>query len=183
MDKAPLANSTSEKKASDSGLSSKTAADWGGNPPTATADMVAIVKDLNSVLANEFGIFTKTLNYHWNVTGPRFHSLHQFLETHYKDLLVIMDEVAERARIIHGRPLSTAQELREAMRVEEHPGSFPSANEMLADLMKDHSNQQMVIKKILAKEDFGDDPGTEDFLVGLLQKHEKMTWMLRSHLE
>ena len=64
--------------------------------PTNQSEQFEVVHCLNNVLANEYALFTKTLNYHWNITGPRFHALHVSLEGHYKELLMVMDEVAER---------------------------------------------------------------------------------------
>lgn len=140
---------------------------------------------LNDLLANEFGLFTKTLNYHWNITGPRFHTLHVFLEEHYKALLIVLDDVAERVRILGGRPLSTMREFKSTMAIDEAPGEYPSADQMLADLMGDHEMIQKEIKGILTKydDDLEDEPGIQDFLVDVLKQHEKFAWMLRAHLE
>lgn len=150
-----------------------------------TQEPTELTHALNELLANEFGLFTKTLNYHWNVTGPRFHSLHIFLEEHYKALLIIIDDVAEKVRILHGRPTSTVKELRSTMNIDEAPGEYPSADQMLADLMGDHEMIQKEIKAMLKEheEEFEDQPGIEDFVIDVLKEHEKFAWMLRSHLE
>ncbi len=139
---------------------------------------------LNNLLANEYALFTKTLNYHWNITGPRFHSLHTFLEGQYKDLLTVMDDIAERIRIIGETPHSTVKKLAGAMDLSEKNGAGLSSNEMINDLFESNMILQEEIKDITKKEElFKEDPGTEDFLVGLLQKHEMMSWMLKSHLD
>jgi starvation-inducible DNA-binding protein len=138
---------------------------------------------LNGILSNEFALFTKTLNFHWNITGPRFHSLHIFLEEHYKSLLEIMDETAERIRVLGERPLSTIKEMYAETDIKESTEE-PIAKEMLGILLKDHLIIQKQIKEAVQKEEnFEQDPGSQDFLIGLLQKHEKMSWMLNSHLE
>jgi starvation-inducible DNA-binding protein len=81
--------------------------------------MLDIVECLNAVLANEYSLFTKTLNYHWNITGPRFHSLHTFLEGQYQELLLIMDEVAERVRVLDERPISTIKGMVSHMEIKD----------------------------------------------------------------
>lgn len=145
---------------------------------------LTITSSLNNLLANEYAVFTKTLNFHWNITGPRFHSIHEFLEGHYKDLLEVMDNVAERVRVLGEVPHGTVKKMGENMDIKESDGMNMSANEMLNDLLGDHMKVQAFIKETISHEDlFKNDPGTEDFLVGLLQKHEMMSWMLKSHLD
>ncbi len=142
------------------------------------------VKELNFLLADEYALFTKALNYHWNVKGPRFHSLHTFLEGQYNALLPVMDSIAERIRTLGETPEGTLEHLSEMNKLPEKNGNFLSANEMIYDLFSSNLKIQKQIKSILKKEElFEDDFGTEDFLVGLLQKHEKTSWMLKSHLE
>lgn len=143
-----------------------------------------LIDCLNSLLANEFAVFTKTLNFHWNVTGPRFHSVHQFLDDQYHDLLKIVDSVAERIREIGGNPMGTLTELQKTTSLVERPGVQPKTSNMIADLMSDHESIQTQIKAILKEIDRGEpDPGSEDFLTSLLKKHEEMAWMLKSHIE
>ena len=140
---------------------------------------------LNEVLANEYALFTKTLNYHWNVTGPRFSSLHTFLDEHYHNLLTMMDGLAERIRILGQTPKSTVKEMMNTMELHEKNGRDLSSNEMLDDLYQSHSYICKTIRQKTTNDEtfFSNDPGTEDFLIGLLQKHEKMCWMIRSHLD
>lgn len=143
-----------------------------------------ITRELNCLLANEYALFTKTLNYHWNITGPRFHSLHKFLERHYKDLLEMMDDLAERVRVLGKTPHSTVKSFANAMGLDEKNGKDMSTNQMLSDLFTSHVKLQSDLKDALIKDElFKSDPGTEDFLISLLRKHEKMGWMLRSHLD
>ncbi len=152
------------------------------SPAKGTNEMIL---SINALLANEFTLFTKTLNYHWNVTGPRFHSVHQFLEEHYKQFLTIIDDVAERVREIGGRPTSTLKELQDKSFLIERPGVFPRTSEMIADLLSDHETVQTQIKAIIKQCDQSDnfDPVTEDFMTNLLKQHEEMSWMLKSHLD
>ena len=145
-----------------------------------TLDMVTC---LNGVLANEYALFTKTLNYHWNITGPRFHSLHTFLEGQYRELLEVMDEVAERVRILDERPISTIKGMYSHMEIKDGQEKAPNAETMLQNLMEDHVTIQNQLKEIVTdKVRCETDPGTEDMLISLLRKHETMSWMLRSHI-
>ncbi len=139
-----------------------------------------VIESLNHILANEFTLFTKTLNYHWNVTGPRFHSLHEFFEEQYKELLTIMDDVAERVRILGESPVSTLREMRSDNTIIETPGKFMSADKMINDLLAGHVEIQRQIQNAVELKEI--DVGTEDFLIGLLQTHQKFSWMLKSHL-
>ena len=143
-----------------------------------------MVNNFNSLLANEFSLFTKTLNFHWNVTGPRFHSVHQFLNDQYLSLLRVVDDVAERIREIGGNPIGTLTELQRESSLVERPGVRPETSNMIADLMVDHESIELQIKDMLRNyNDSGRDPASEDFLVSLLKKHEEMAWMLKSHIQ
>lgn len=156
-----------------------------GVPATAQDKELALkVRELNRLLADEYTLFTKTLNYHWNITGPRFKSVHEFLETQYKDLLEMIDDVAERVREVGGYAIGTLEEIKGASTLPEQPKSYPQTSEMISNLRSDHMQIQKKIKSILSLlDERWDDPGSEDFLTSLLKKHEEMTWMLTSHLE
>src|SRR6266850_6477182 len=98
----------------------------------------SIVKILNAILADEYVLYTKTRNYHWNVVGPQFNDLHKFFEGQYEELNDIVDEVAERARAIGGPSAGTLAEFLELARVKERPGDRPAAAKMIATLLADH---------------------------------------------
>jgi starvation-inducible DNA-binding protein len=142
----------------------------------------SIVKILNAVLADEYVLYTKTRNYHWNVVGPQFNDLHKFFEAQYEELDDIVDEVAERARALGARAFGTLEEFRENTRLKETPGTVPAAKEMIAELLSDHETIIRALRQDLDKADKRGDVGTNDFLTGLLEKHEKASWMLRSFL-
>lgn len=155
-------------------------------PVSGISDVQAksISSALNVLLANEYALFTKALNYHWNITGPRFKSLHNFLEEQYKSLLTTMDDIAERVRIVGEYPISTVERFNEVISLEEKNGKFLSSNEMIKDLLDTNIKIQHFIKETLdEKSMFENDYGTEDFLVGLIRQHEKTTWMLKSYLD
>lgn len=139
---------------------------------------------LNEILANQYVIFTKTLNFHWNLTGPQFYSIHVFLEEQYKELLEMMDKLAERIRYLNGRPLGTVKEMELVASVDEDPGYFPSIQRMLGELYRDHEEVNRQIEALLNDEELIEgDKVTEDVLISLGKHHQKMIWMLRSHFE
>jgi starvation-inducible DNA-binding protein len=145
------------------------------------SDRAAIVDILNRLLADEYVLYTKTRNYHWNVVGPQFNDLHKFFEAQYEAIDGIVDEVAERARALGGRAWGTLAEFAKAARLGEEPGQTPAAKDMLARLLADH---EAIIRALRADlvtvGDKHGDAGTNDFLTGLVEQHEKMAWMLRA---
>jgi len=148
------------------------------------SDREQTVRILNAVLADEYILYTKTRNYHWNVMGPQFNDLHKFFEAQYEALNDVIDDVAERARTLGGHSAATLAEFIEQSRLREHPGEYPAAAAMLANLLADHEAVVRTLRADLATvmEKLGD-AGTSDFLTGLMERHEKMAWMLRAFLE
>jgi starvation-inducible DNA-binding protein len=141
-----------------------------------------IVDLLNTLLADEFVLYTKTRNYHWNVVGPQFNDLHKFFEKQYEALNEVVDEVAERARTLGGRAWGTLAEFVKATRLRERPGESPDARGMIADLLADHESLVRQLRLDLEVAEKHGDAGTNDFLTGLMEKHEKTAWMLRACL-
>ena len=143
-----------------------------------------VVKILNSLLSDEYLLYTKTRNYHWNVLGPQFNDLHKFFEEQYTELTEVVDDVAERARSLGGWAFGTLQEFAQHTRLKEHPGHYPNAREMIGNLLADHETiiRQLRMDLETCAERYHD-MGTNDFLTGLMEKHEKMAWMLRAFLE
>ena len=148
------------------------------------AQRAAVVEILITLLSDEYLLYTKTRNYHWNVVGPQFNDLHKFFEAQYEELNGIVDEVAERARTLGGNALGTLAEFTRHARLKEHPGQHPDAKGMLAALLDDH---EALIRNLRTDAevtmDKHKDAGTNDFLIGLMEKHEKMSWMLRAFQE
>lgn len=147
------------------------------------SDRGAVVGILNTLLADEYLLYTKTRNYHWHVTGPQFNDLHKFFETQYDAIDEAIDEIAERAVTLGGHAPATLAELAKQARLKEHPGQYPDARTMIANLLADH---EAVVRQLRddveATGGKHHDVGTSDFLTGLLEKHEKMAWMLRAFL-
>ncbi len=142
-----------------------------------------VVQILNTVLSDEFVLYTTTRNFHWNVVGPQFSQLHAFFDAQYQELNTVVDEVAERTRALGGRALGTLSDFLEHARLQERPEPH-DAQSMIAALLSDHEDlirhlredSNVCTDKYL-------DKGTDEFLTGLMTQHEKMAWMLRAFLE
>ena len=143
----------------------------------------AVIQILNTVLSDEFVLYTTTRNYHWNVVGLQFNELHKFFDAQYQELNIVVDEVAERTRTLGGRALGTLAEFLEQTRLKERPEPH-DAPSMIAALLSDHED---LIRHLREDSNACDekyhDKGTDDFLTGLMEQHEKMAWMLRAFLE
>lgn len=147
------------------------------------AQRQGVITILTKLLADEYVLYTKTRNYHWNVVGPQFNDLHKFFEAQYNELNTVVDDVAERARSLDGNAIGTLAEFVEHTRLSENPGQYPPANDMLARLLADHEAMIRQLRVDLeACADTYKDMGTNDFLTGLMEQHEKMAWMLRAFL-
>lgn len=139
---------------------------------------------LNLLLADETVLYATTRDYHWNVTGPEFRSLHQQFEEQYEQIAGWIDEVAERARAIGTGARGNWADLTKAARTSADPGIGLPAEHMLAELLALHEDLvvQLRADSDACTERFKD-AGTADFLTGLMERHEKAAWMLRSQLE
>ncbi len=146
-------------------------------------DRQGVVGLLNKLLADEMLLYVKSRNYHWNVRGMHFQQLHELFEEQYRELEGIIDDVAERARALGGFAIGTVQEFERESRLSETPGEYPRARDMLGNLLADH---EAVIRHLREDQEkcteHFHDVGTNDFMVGLLERHEKMAWMLRTSL-
>lgn len=150
----------------------------------ADKDRDAVVVILHSLLADEYVLYTKTRNFHWNVTGPDFHELHKFFESQYQELDEVVDETAERVRALGRRSTGSMAEFLDHARLKERPGTAaPKAAEMVEELLDDHEAVVRRLRKDLEDCAKHGDMGTSDFLTGLMERHEKMAWMLRVQLE
>jgi starvation-inducible DNA-binding protein len=143
-----------------------------------------VIAILNTLLCDEQALYMKTRNYHWNVFGPQFNDLHKFFEAQYEALEEVVDDVAERARSLGGWALGTMTEFVQHARLKEQPGQRPEAKQMLGNLLADHESviRQLRFDLEICNDKFHD-LGTSDFLTGLMERHEKMAWMLRAFAE
>jgi starvation-inducible DNA-binding protein len=141
------------------------------------------IQILNTLLADEYVLYTKTRNYHWNVVGPQFNDLHKFFQGQYEAVDATIDEVAERTRTLGGVPIATLTEFMKNTRLNEKPGDRPAANVMIGNLLEDHQTIIRSLRTDIEKTmNEYHDAGTSDFLTGIMEEHEKMAWMLRSFL-
>ncbi len=137
---------------------------------------------LNQVLSGEYVLHTKTRNFHWNVVGPQFNDLHKFFEAQYDELDGIIDEVAERVRALGERAFGGLSEFAAASQIKDAAKNNLKAEEMLKELLSDHEAMIGDLRKHLKVCESEGDMGTNDFLTGVMEQHEKMAWMLRSFL-
>jgi starvation-inducible DNA-binding protein len=138
---------------------------------------------LNTLLADEFLLYTKTRNAHWNVQGNSFYDLHKFFEEQYDELAEMIDEVAERVRMLGHYALGTMKDFLAITRMSESSYEFSSQQQIVQALLDDHETIIRTLRHDAEHvADKYKDLGTSDFLTGLMEKHEKMAWMLRAHL-
>ena len=137
---------------------------------------------LNVLLADEFTLYAKTRNYHWNVAGPSFMEMHKFFEGQYEELDEIMDEVAERVRMLGHYSLGSLNAFSKATRLTEGQDDS-NTMKMIQSLLDDH---EAIIREcrndIETITNKFKDAGTADFVTGVMKSHEKMAWMLRAYL-
>lgn len=138
---------------------------------------------LQTLLADEFVLYTKLRKYHWNVKGLQFKSLHELFEEQYTALEAKIDATAERARTYGVPVIGTLEEFKDKTRLTENPGELPDATGMVEKIADDHEAILRALRDDIktAGEDIGD-AGLEDFLTATLQEHQTMAWMLRSFL-
>ncbi len=140
-------------------------------------------KILSAFLADEFTLYLKTRNAHWNIEGPDFHAQHKFFESQYEQLDEIMDEVAERIRSLGHYAPATLKTYLELTHLTEQSREKNDSAGFIKELVVDH--ESIIIRIRESINHFADDlndAGTSDFITGLLEAHEKMAWMLRAHL-
>ena len=140
------------------------------------------VKLLSVLLADEVMLYTKTRNYHWNVSGESFMELHKLFQTQYTELEETIDLVAERVGKMGGKSIGTMVEFLDLTRLKEHPGKYGTQKEMLLDLLNDHQTLAVELRKDIETSDKNNDAGTTDFLTGILEQHETISWVLRRYL-
>ncbi len=145
-------------------------------------DRKAIADGLCCLLADSYTLYMKTHNYHWNVTGPMFNTLHAMFMDQYTEIWNALDEIAERIRALGFYAPGTYKEFVKLASIEETEG-VPSATEMIKDLMKGQEAVSKTARKIFPLVEKAADEPTADLLTQRMQIHEKNAWMLRSLLE
>jgi starvation-inducible DNA-binding protein len=142
----------------------------------------AVAQGLSRLLADEYTLYLKTHNFHWNVTGPLFNTLHSMFETHYTESALAVDQVAERIRALGFPAPGTYRQYAELSSIDEESG-VPEALEMVRLLVKAHEACAKTARSIFPLAEAGEDEVTADLLTQRLQVHEKTAWMLRSLLQ
>jgi starvation-inducible DNA-binding protein len=141
------------------------------------------ISSLSSVLADEMTLYIKIRKFHWNVSGNSFMELHKLFEYQYKQIEVSIDEIAERISKLGGKAIGTMKEFSELTRLKEKPNNYPSQKDMIVELLEDHEIIIIQLRKdITACAEEINDAGTADFLTGLMEEHETMSWTLRRYL-
>ena len=145
-------------------------------------DRARIAEGLSRLLADSYTLYLKTHNFHWNVTGPMFQTLHLMFEAQYNELALAVDQVAERIRALgHVAPGSYADYAR-LTSISESQG-VPKAQDMIRELVQGHETVCRTARSLFPLADAASDEPTADLLTQRLQVHEKTAWMLRSLLE
>jgi starvation-inducible DNA-binding protein len=140
------------------------------------------VEKLKTVLADTYTLYLKTQNYHWNVTGPSFQSLHLLFETQYNDLFLAVDLVAERIRSLGSNAPGSFSAFLALSNIKEAKDKTPDAESMVKELAKD---QEVIVKSLsaaLKEAQKAGDEATIGLLVDRITAHEKNAWILKSSI-
>ena len=140
-----------------------------------------IADGLSKVLADTYTLYLKTHNYHWNVTGPLFNTLHLMFETQYNELALAVDEVAERIRALGFPAPGTYRQYAALSSIDEEDG-VPEAEQMIRNLVAAHETLVRTARTVFPAADAANDEPTADLLTQRMQASEKTAWMLRSML-
>ncbi len=140
------------------------------------------VEELGRLLADSYTLYLKTHNFHWNVTGPMFTTLHTLFEAQYTELALAVDEIAERIRTLGAPAPGTYVEFAQLTAVKEAKG-VPSAPQMLRLLTADQATVSATAQRVVEASQAAGDEASADLGIRRLQVHQKNAWMLRSHLE
>ena len=141
-----------------------------------------LANGLSKVLADTYTLYLKTHNFHWNVTGPMFQTLHLMFEQQYNELWLAADAVAERVRTLGFPAPGTYKQFVALASIEEDLG-VPKATDMIRRLVEGHETVARTARSVFKLAEKADDQSTCDLLTQRLQVHEKTAWMLRSLLE
>ncbi|KYF47697.1 Dps family protein [Sorangium sp. So ce854] len=141
-----------------------------------------IGKGLGRVLADTYTLYLKTHNFHWNVTGPMFQTLHLMFEQQYNELALAVDLVAERIRALGLPAPGTYKQFAALSSIKEEDG-IPKATDMIKLLVEGHETVARTAREVFPVAEAANDQPTCDLLTQRLQLHEKTAWMLRSLLE
>ncbi len=146
------------------------------------SDRAAIAEGLSRLLADTYTLYLKTHNFHWNVTGPMFQTLHMMFEEQYTELATAVDEVAERIRALGFPAPGSYSEYAKLTSIKEAEG-VPTAEEMIRQLVEGQETVVRTAREVFPAAERASDEPTADLLTQRMHLHEKTAWMLRSLLE
>lgn len=149
------------------------------NTGISTEHRQKLADELSRLLADSYTLYLKTHNFHWNVTGPMFQTLHVMFEEHYTELAVAVDDIAERIRTLGVPAPGTYKAFAQLSAIEEIEG-VPSAEEMVATLNKAHEQVVKTSRKALALAQEAADESSVALVSDRMRVHEKTAWMLRA---
>ncbi len=142
-------------------------------------DRKAVCKGLNKLLADSYLLYLKTQNYHWNVTGNMFQSLHLLFEQQYQEQAKSIDVIAERIRALGEFAPGSFAAFSKVSSIKEET-TIPSAEEMIHRLVEGNERVVTTARELVAIADSCEDDVTSDLMIERMQVHEKNAWMLRS---
>jgi len=145
-------------------------------------DRATIAKGLSKLLADSYTLYLKTHNYHWNVTGPMFNTLHLMFEQQYTELATAVDLIAERIRAL-GHPAPGSYKAYAALTSIKEEEGVPDAQEMIRQLVIGQETVTRTARELFPAVEKASDEPTADLLTQRMQIHEKNAWMLRSLLD
>ncbi len=145
-------------------------------------DRKEIADGLAKLLADSYTLYLKTHNFHWNVTGPMFQTLHVMFETQYTELALAVDLIAERIRALGFPAPGSYHEFAKLTSIKEEGDGVPNANEMIRRLVEGQEAVTRTARSLFPIVDKVSDEPTADLLTQRMQLHEKNAWMLRSLL-
>lgn len=145
-------------------------------------DRTEIAAGLGKLLADTYTLYLKTHNFHWNVTGPMFQTLHLMFETQYNELWLAVDAIAERIRSLGAPAPGTYADFARLSSIKETTG-VPKAEDMIRLLVEGHEAVVRTARSLFPVVEKASDEATADLLTQRIQLHEKTAWMLRSLLD
>lgn len=140
----------------------------------------AVAEALNATLADTYAVYMKTHAYHWNVTGPQFHTYHVMFEEQYREMWDALDEIAERVRALGVFAPTSGAQFAELTAIDNADKSPPAADVMIERLLADHETLIKRARKGLEAAEEAGDAASADLLTVRIQTHEKTAWMLRA---
>jgi len=143
----------------------------------------SVAQALNETLADTYQLYMKTHAYHWNVTGPQFHTLHTMFEEQYREMWAALDEIAERVRALGVFAPSSGKALSDLSEIDNADNTPPAATTMIEKLLEGHEQLVRRARAGLSTAEDAGDAASADLLTVRIQTHEKTAWMLRALLQ